>query len=46
MNDKRMIAAGLVIFLVAVTYPFWSTLMAGVKVSPPELEKPAGQTRC
>jgi hypothetical protein len=46
MNDKRMIAAGLVIFLVIVTYPFWATLMAGAKVSAPELEKPAGETRC
>jgi hypothetical protein len=46
MNDKRVIASGLVIFLIVVTYPFWSTLMAGAKVSRPVLEKPVGETRC
>jgi len=46
MNDKKVIATGLVIFLAVVTYPFWSTLVAGAKVSPPELEKPVGETRC
>jgi hypothetical protein len=46
MNDKKLIVAGLVIFLIAVTYPFWSTHLSGAKVSRPELEKPVGETRC
>lgn len=46
MNDKKVIIAGLAIFLAAVTCPFWYTLLAGAKVSRPVLEKPVGETRC
>ena len=46
MNDRKVIAAGLVIFLIAVTYPFWSARLTAAKVSRPELEKPVGETRC
>ena len=46
MNDKKVIVAGLVIFLIVVTYPFWSTPLIGAKVSRPALEKPVGETRC
>jgi hypothetical protein len=46
MNDRKVIVAGLIIFLIAVTYPFWSTLLAGTKVSRPVLTKPVGETRC
>jgi hypothetical protein len=46
MSDRKVIAAGLVIFLIAVTYPFWFTLVAGAKVSRPVLEKPVGEARC
>ena len=46
MNDKKVIVAGLVIFLIVVTYPFWSTPLIGAKVSRPVLEKPVGETRC
>ena len=46
MNDKKIIIAGLAIFLAAVTCPFWFTLMAGAKVERPALEKPVGETRC
>jgi hypothetical protein len=46
MNDKKVIIAGLVVFLVAVTCPFWFTHLSGAKVSRPVLEKPVGETRC
>ncbi len=47
MNDKKVIILGLVVFLAAVTYPFWHAILAGAKVTRPTLEKPlAGETRC
>ncbi len=45
-NDTKVIVAGLIIFLVVITCPFWFTLLAGAKVSRPALEKPVGETRC
>jgi hypothetical protein len=45
-NDKKMIAVGLIIFLIAATYPFWSAYLSGAKASRPVLEKPVGQTKC
>ena len=46
MNDKKVIVAGLVIFLVAVTSPFWFTHLSGAIVSRPVLEKPVGEAIC
>jgi hypothetical protein len=46
MDDKKVIIAGLVIFLVVVTCPFWYTPLIGAKVTGPVLEKPVGETRC
>lgn len=46
MNDKKVIISGLVIFLLAVTSPFWFALLAGAKVSRPVVEKPVGATKC
>jgi len=46
MSDRGMIIGGLVVFLVLVTYPLWSTVVAGGEVAMPELEYPAGETAC
>ncbi len=46
MSDRGKIIGGLVVFLVLVTYPLWSTVVAGGEVAMPELEYPAGETAC
>jgi len=46
MNDKSKIIAGLVLFLVLVTFPMWYTGVAGGDVARPVPELPAGETNC
>lgn len=46
MRDKGKIIAGLVCFLVLVTFPMWRTLGAAGHDSPPELKLPENETRC
>jgi hypothetical protein len=48
MRDRGRILVGLAIFLVLVTFPFWSRLAASgeAEASQPELEYPADETVC
>ena len=46
MSDKGKIIAGLVIFLVLVTFPIWYALAPAGDASPPDLELPADGSRC
>jgi hypothetical protein len=46
MNNRSVIVLGLAVFLIAVAYPFWSTLLSGADVSRPVLERPVGRTQC
>jgi len=43
MNDKPIIAIGMVIALVVLTVPFWYALAAGTGEPAPELALPEGQ---
>ena len=45
MNDRVKIVAGVIVFLVAFSFPWWYQLAAG-KAEPLRLERPAGQRRC
>ena len=40
MRDKATIIAGLVVFLVLATFPFWYAIVADEKLSPPDLVLP------
>lgn len=44
MSDKGKILVGLLVFIAAVTFPFWRGFIAAGE--PPEIELPAGETRC
>jgi hypothetical protein len=46
MNDTGKIIAGLVVFLVLVTFPFWFGMTAGDSSYVPEPELPAGEESC
>ena len=46
MRDKGGIMAGLVLFLVLVTFPIWYTLGSTGDVAAPELEWPTDDSRC
>lgn len=48
MGDKGKILFGLSIFVILVTFPFWSRLAAAgdTEAGPPELEYPANETAC
>lgn len=46
MNDKVKIAVGLLLFLAAVTFPFWYTAARGGEKTRPELQLPAGESGC
>ena len=46
MKDKPIIIVGLVIAVGALTFPFWYALAGPRRGSPPQVELPAGQSRC
>ena len=46
MSKKGAIVAGLVVFIVLVTFPFWYMLSPAGKGAPPELALPKDSTRC
>lgn len=46
MNNKRLIIAGLIIFIAAATFPIWYTAMAGGSGPRPLPEPPKGESRC
>ena len=47
MGDKGKILFGLAVFVILITYPFWSRLAAGDSdAGRPELEYPADATAC
>ncbi len=46
MHDRGKIIAGLIVFLVLVTYPVWSNLAGGETDFEPKLKVPAGVTEC
>jgi len=46
MNDRPTIIGGLVIALVALTFPIWYSVGAGRPGPPPELELPADESQC
>ncbi len=46
MSDKGKIVAGLVVFLVLVTFPLWFALAARADTAMPELEYPSEATQC
>ncbi|NQT37448.1 MAG: sulfate reduction electron transfer complex DsrMKJOP subunit DsrJ [Planctomycetes bacterium] len=46
MNDKPKIIVGLVVVLVAATFPFWYTLAKGRDVLPEDRERPSEGSRC
>ena len=46
MSDKGKIIAGLVIFLVLVTFPVWYTVAAGGPGARPQPERPAEEPNC
>ena len=43
MSDKPVVIGGLVVVVVALTFPFWYTLAAGNPGSPPDPETPEGR---
>lgn len=46
MNDMAKILAGLVVFAVLATSPFWLNALAGPESDPPELVLPANEKNC
>ncbi|KPJ93670.1 MAG: hypothetical protein AMS18_05295 [Gemmatimonas sp. SG8_17] len=46
MTDKTKAIAGLAVFVILVTYPFWSVLGSATAASAPELELPEGEDNC
>jgi hypothetical protein len=46
MYDAGKIVPGLAAFLAVATFPIWYNLARGSQVRAPEIEKPAGATRC
>ena len=46
MNDKGRILVGLAVFVILVTFPFWSRLAAAGEIARPELSLPADATEC
>ncbi len=46
MRDKGRIIAGLVIFVVLATFPFWYARTAGGAAAPPDLELPKDGSTC
>jgi hypothetical protein len=40
MRDKGWIGAGLVVFVVLMTFPIWYNLVNGEKAAPPTLTRP------
>jgi len=48
MGDRGKIVFGLAVFVILVTFPFWSRLAASgeVQTTLPELEYPANETAC
>lgn len=46
MRDKGGIMAGLVVFLVLVTFPIWYTLGSTEGAAAPELQLPTGASQC
>jgi hypothetical protein len=46
MNDKKLIITGLVIFLIAVTFPVWYSLAAKGDFERSKLELPADKSKC
>ena len=47
MGDKGKILLGLAIFVILITFPFWSRLAAGEPLEGrPDLELPANETAC
>ena len=45
MNDRVKIVAGLVLFVVVVTFPIWRAV-GGARPAPPDLVMPASGSRC
>ena len=46
MNDMAKILAGLVVFVVLATSPFWLNALAGPESDPPELVLPVNEKNC
>jgi hypothetical protein len=46
MRDKGWIGAGLVVFVVLMTFPIWYNLVDGEKVDPPTLSYPHEGGQC
>lgn len=46
MYDAGKIIGGLVVFIGLATSPFWYSAVSGQSGERPELERPAGETRC
>ncbi|MHC4675492.1 MAG: sulfate reduction electron transfer complex DsrMKJOP subunit DsrJ [Planctomycetota bacterium] len=46
MSDKKFIFAGLVLFLVVITFPAWYSAGAGGADARPEPELPEGESKC
>lgn len=46
MSDKGRILVGLAVFVILVTFPFWSSLAAAGETARPELSLPADATEC
>ncbi len=46
MNDKNLIITGLVIFLIALTFPVWYSLAAKGEFERSKLELPADESKC
>jgi len=46
MNEKSIMIAGMGIFLIAVTFPFWYAKTIGTSALRPELTYPVGESGC
>jgi len=47
MGDKGKILLGLAVFVILITFPFWSRVAAGEPLAGrPDLELPANETQC
>ena len=46
MNDKPVILVGLIVGLLALTFPFWYTAAVGRPASPPQIPLPEGESEC
>jgi hypothetical protein len=46
MKDKGLIFVGLIVFLAAVTFPFWYAAAVGGTGAPPQPELPAEESDC